>query len=197
MQLLVIASLSPLSPMGPSSYHGVVLLAMRSGWRIRCWQRYGRAAETRSSLKSCGWMCCAACLFVKYADKVNWVHDPASLTGQSIGRGRDERYSGREGEIFEGVDNSTSQEEGRMSGERCSRRCRRGVTDQSGPRADLGADLLPSVSSCLRRSRVACSCLVCAGAGAGLEQRKLPGLASGLRIGALLVLAVLVSLCSC
>jgi hypothetical protein len=55
------------------------------------------AAEARSSLKSRGLMCCAACLLVKIRgySKVNWVHDPASLAGQSIGRGRDERYSGR------------------------------------------------------------------------------------------------------
>jgi hypothetical protein len=64
---------------------------------------------------------CCLLLLVKYADKVNWVHDPASLAGESIGRGR----GVREGKIFEGVDNSTSQEEGWMSGERCSRRCRR------------------------------------------------------------------------
>jgi hypothetical protein len=107
-----------------SSYHGVVLLAMRSGWADWLLAEIGRAAEARSSLKSRGLMCCAACflacLLVKCANKVNWVHDPASLAGQSIGRGRDEQYSGRFLKVL--ITRSLSQEEGWMSGERCSRR---------------------------------------------------------------------------
>jgi hypothetical protein len=144
------------------------------------------AAEARSSLKSRGLMCCAACLLVKIRgySKVNWVHDPASLAGQSIGRGRDEQYSGK---IFEGVDNSRSQEEGWMVWGEMFSKVEGGVTDQSGPRADLGADFLQSR---LPRSQVS-RCLQLlwfwagAGAGAGLMQRKLPGLARGLRIGAI------------
>jgi hypothetical protein len=84
-----------------------------------------------------------------------------------------------------------------MSGERCSRRSK----GRDGPvRATSwsgGADFLQSRPR-LSRSRVASlqqllgSALVLVpGAGAGLMQRKLPGLARGLRIGALLVLAVL------
>jgi hypothetical protein len=136
-----------------------------------------------------------ACLLVKYADKVNWVHDPASLAGQSIGRGRDERYSGRFLKVL--ITRRLRKKDGCLG--RDVLEGRRGVTGQSGPRAGLGGGgRFPSVSSSssqVSRCKLAAVAWFCAGAGpgagAGLVQRKLPGLARGLRIGALLVLAVL------
>jgi len=92
-----------------------------------------------------------ACLLVKYADKVNWVHDPASLAGQSIGRGRDERYSGRFLKVL--ITRRLRKKDGCLG--RDVLEGRRGVTGQSGPRAGLGgADFLQSRPR-LPRSRVA------------------------------------------
>jgi hypothetical protein len=189
IQLLVIASLSPLSPMRPSSYHGVVLLAMRSGWRMR-WlaEIRSRAAEARSSLKSRGLMCCAACSMLTRENtriRLTGFTILRPWPGNQLGEGATSDI--REGRFLKVlITNSTSQEEGWMSGGEMFSKVEGGVTDQSGPRADLGADFLQSR---LPRSQVS-RCLQLlwfwagAGAGAGLMQRKLPGLARGLRIGA-------------
>jgi len=160
IQLLVIASLSPLSPMRPSSYHGVVLLAMRSGWRMR-WlaEIRSRAAEARSSLKSRGLMCCAACSMLTRENtriRLTGFTILRPWPGSQLGEGATSDI--REGRFLKVlITNSTSQEEGWMSGGEMFSKVEGGVTDQSGPRADLGgADFLQSRLP--GRSRVASSC---------------------------------------